>query len=313
MIKFFQEVNNIMDKYINQFNQIDDLLVKENVLLKNYTTFEVGGPADLFLIPQKVEALQKLTKIINNNDINYFVLGKGSNIIVGDKGYRGIIIYTGQLDKISVIDNRVVAQSGATLKNIADVALKNSLTGIEFACGIPGSLGGAVFMNAGAYGGEMKDVIVKAQFVNQNGDLIELDKTELKLEYRTSILQKENPDWAVADVTIELKKSKPDKIKAKMEELHHKRWSKQPMELPSAGSIFKRPEGHYTGALIEDAEMKGYQIGGAQVSTKHAGFIVNKDNASAEDIIRLIQKIKEEVYKISGVQLEVEPRFLGEF
>src|SRR6056297_983675 len=311
MIKFFQEVNNIMDKYINQFNQIDDLLVKENVLLKNYTTFEVGGPADLFLIPQKVEALQKLTKIINNNDINYFVLGKGSNIIVGDKGYRGIIIYTGQLDKISVIDNRVVAQSGATLKNIADVALKNSLTGIEFACGIPGSLGGAVFMNAGAYGGEMNDVIKKVTAINSKGDQVSLDNKDLNLSYRNSIFQ--NSNYIIYDVVLKLENGNQQEIKKQMDKLNKKREQKQPLEYPSAGSSFKRPEGYYTGPLIEKANMKGYQIGGAQVSKKHAGFIINKDNATAKDIVNLIKKIQEEVYKISGVKLKPEPKFLGEF
>src|SRR6056297_503994 len=311
MIKFFQEVNNIMDKYINQFNQIDDLLVKENVLLKNYTTFEVGGPADLFLIPQKVEALQKLTKIINNNNLNYFVLGKGSNIIVGDKGYRGIIIYTGHLNEISVKGNKILAQSGATLKDIAEVAKENSLTGFEFASGIPGSLGGAVFMNAGAYGGEMNDVIKEVSAFDENGHKVVLPKNKLKLSYRNSIFQDNN--YIIFDALLKLQKGKKDKIIAKMNELNQKRENKQPLEYPSAGSSFKRPEGHYTGPLIEKADMKGYQIGGAQVSKKHAGFIVNKGNATAKDIINLIEKVKEEVYKISGVQLEVEPRFLGEF
>ena len=301
---------NILTNKLEKINYLD---LEKNKNLAEYASFKVGGPADLFLAPKKIAALKELMPLIVESAIPYFILGKGSNLIISDKGYRGIIIYTGSLNHYQLQENQITAESGLELKEIADLAYKNSLSGFEFAAGIPGSLGGAIYMNAGAYGGEMKDVIVKAQFVNQNGDLIELDKTELKLEYRTSILQKENPDWAVADVTIELKKSKPDKIKAKMEELHHKRWSKQPMELPSAGSIFKRPPGHYTGPLIEKAKMKGYQIGGAQVSKKHAGFIVNKGNATSEDIINLIEEVKEEVYKISGVQLEVEPRFLGEF
>lgn len=308
-----------MEKYsdinslTNKLEKINYLRLEKNKNLAEFASFKVGGPADLFLRPEKISALKELMPLIVESEIPYFILGKGSNLIISDQGYRGIIIYTGSLNHYQLNGNRITAESGLELKEIADLACKNSLSGFEFAAGIPGSLGGALYMNAGAYGGELKDVIVKAQFVNQNGDLIELDKAELKLEYRTSILQKEKPDWIAVNVTIELQKSEVDKIKAKMDELHNKRWSKQPMELPSAGSIFKRPEGHYTGPLIEEAEMKGYQIGGAQVSTKHAGFIVNKDNASAQDIINLIEKVKEEVYKISGVQLEVEPRFLGEF
>ncbi|TDO73056.1 UDP-N-acetylmuramate dehydrogenase [Halanaerobium saccharolyticum] len=297
----------------NKLEKINYLKLEKNKNLAEFASFKVGGPADLFLRPEKITALKKLMPLIVNSRIPYFILGKGSNLIISDKGYRGIIIYTGSLNHYQFEDNQITAECGLELKEIADLACENSLGGFEFAAGIPGSLGGALYMNAGAYGGEMKDVIVKAQFIDQNGKLIELSKTELKLEYRTSILQKEEPDWIAVNVTIELKKTKKSLIKAKMDELHNKRWSKQPMDLPSAGSIFKRPPGHYTGPLIEKAKMKGFQIGGAQVSTKHAGFIVNKDHATAEDIVNLIEKVKEEVYKISGVQLEVEPRFLGEF
>ncbi|MDZ7671652.1 MAG: UDP-N-acetylmuramate dehydrogenase [Halanaerobiales bacterium] len=300
-----------MNEYINEFNQINDLIVKENVPLKKYTTFEVGGPADLFLVPKNSKALKKLTKIIKTNNLNYFVLGKGSNIIVGDKGYRGIIIYTGQLNNIEVFDNKIVAQSGATLKKLSDTALENSLTGIEFACGIPGSLGGAVFMNAGAYGGEMNNIIKTATAVNNNGQEITFKNEELNLSYRNSIFQDNN--YIILKAVIQLKKGNQQEIKKQIDTLNKKREQKQPLEYPSAGSSFKRPEGYYTGPLIEKANMKGYQIGGAQVSKKHAGFIINKDNATAEDIVNLIKKIQEEVYKISGVELEPEPKFLGEF
>jgi UDP-N-acetylmuramate dehydrogenase len=308
-MKKYSDINSLT----NKLEKINYLRLEKNKNLAEFASFKVGGPADLFLRPEKISALKELMPLIVESEIPYFILGKGSNLIISDKGYRGIIIYTGSLNHYQLNGNQITAEAGLELKEIADLACENSLSGFEFAAGIPGSLGGALYMNAGAYGGELKDVIVKAQFVNQNGNLIELDKAELKLEYRTSILQKENPDWIAVNVTIELHKSEADKIKAKMDKLHNKRWSKQPMEFPSAGSIFKRPEGHYTGPLIEEAKMKGYQIGGAQVSTKHAGFIVNKDNASAQDIINLIEKVKKEVYKISGVQLEVEPRFLGEF
>ncbi|RAK04877.1 UDP-N-acetylmuramate dehydrogenase [Halanaerobium saccharolyticum] len=308
-MKTLSDINSLT----NKLKKINYLQVEKNKSLAEFASFKVGGPADLFLTPEKVSALKELMPLIVNSNIPYFILGKGSNLIISDKGYRGIIIYTGSLNHYQVEARQITAECGLELKEIADLAYKNSLGGFEFAAGIPGSLGGALYMNAGAYGGEMKDVIVKAQFINQRGKLIELNKSELKLEYRTSILQKEDPDWAAVNVTIELKRSEKKLIKAKMDELHNKRWSKQPMELPSAGSIFKRPPGHYTGPLIEKAKMKGFQIGGAQVSTKHAGFIVNKGNATAEDIVNLIEKVKAEVYKISGVQLEVEPRFLGEF
>ena len=307
------EKHSDINSLTNKLEKINYLRVEKNKNLAEYASFKVGGPADIFLTPKKTAALKELMPLIIESDIPYFILGKGSNLIISDKGYRGIIIYTGSLNHYQLEENKITAECGLELKEIADLACENSLSGFEFAAGIPGSLGGALYMNAGAYGGELKDVIVKAQFVNQKGDLIELDKNELKLEYRSSILQKENPDWIAVSVTIELQKSEADKIQAKMDELHNKRWSKQPMDLPSAGSIFKRPPGHYTGPLIEEAKMKGYQIGGAQISTKHAGFIVNKDQATAEDIVNLIEKVKEEVYKISGVQLEVEPRFLGEF
>lgn len=297
----------------NKLEKINSLKVEKNKNLAEFASFKVGGPADIFLTPQNVEAVKKLMPPVIESEFPYFILGKGSNLIISDKGYRGIIIYTGELNNYQLKSNLIKAQTGLELKEIADLALENSLSGFEFAAGIPGSLGGALFMNAGAYGGEIKDVILKAEFVDHNGQLIELNKSDLKLAYRTSILQEDNPDWIAVNVSLELKKSDPEKIKAKMNELHKRRWSKQPMELPSAGSIFKRPPGHYTGPLIEKAKMKGYQIGGAQVSTKHAGFIVNKGNATSEDIINLIEKVKEEVYKVSGVHLEVEPRFLGEF
>lgn len=310
MIKFFLEVS-IMSKIIDELAQIQNLKLEQNVMLKKYTTFKVGGPADIFITPRTEQALKSLTRIINESEQSYFVLGKGSNIIVGDKGYDGVIIYTGQLDKIKVDNNTIVAQSGATLKDIAEIAQDHSLTGMEFASGIPGSLGGAVFMNAGAYGGEMNDIIQKVSAVDQKGQKKVMPKKELNLSYRSSIFQ-EN-EYIILDAFLELKKGKKENIRAKMDKLERKRKNKQPLEYPSAGSSFKRPEDHYTGPLIEKANMKGYQIGGAQVSEKHAGFIINKGNATAQDIIKLIQKIQKEVYAISGVKLKPEPKFLGKF
>ncbi len=291
--------------------KINSLKTDKNKILAPYTSFKVGGPADLFVEAETVESLQRALPLIVKSGLPYFVLGKGSNLITSDRGYRGVIIYTGSLRNYTVHDNTVEAQSGLLLSELADICCNTSLSGLEFASGIPGSLGGAVYMNAGAYGGEMKDVIKKAELLQQNGEIIELSNQELQLDYRNSILQSEN--YIVTSVTLELKSGNKEKIQKQIDELHDKRWSKQPMEWPSAGSIFKRPPGHYTGPLIEKAGMKGHQIGGAQVSTKHAGFIVNKGNATSDDIINLIEKVKKEVYKISGVRLEVEPRFLGEF
>lgn len=300
-----------MEKIIDKLNKIENLIVEKNVPLKKYTTFQVGGPADIFLTPQNEKSLINLTKLIQNFNKPYFILGKGSNIIVGDKGYRGIIIYTGNLDNTIVTGQNIKAQSGATLKDIADIALEASLTGLEFASGIPGSLGGAVYMNAGAYGGEMSDVIHQVSAIDKNGQRIIFKKEELNLSYRNSIFQDNN--YIILDALLNLQEGIQDQIKAKMNKLNRKRKNKQPLEYPSAGSSFKRPEGHYTGPLIEKANMKGHQIGGAQVSEKHAGFIINKDNATAKDIVKLIQKVQDEVYKISGVKLKPEPKFLGKF
>jgi UDP-N-acetylmuramate dehydrogenase len=296
-----------------KLEKINYLKVEENVKLKNFISFKVGGPADLFLTPKNIMAVQQLMPLVKSSNLPYFILGKGSNLIASDKGYRGIIIYTGELNNYNIKNNNIEAETGIELEELADIALNESLSGLEFASGIPGSLGGALYMNAGAYNGEMKDIIKSAVFVNYQGKIIEKENKDLDLHYRTSILQNKNNDWFAVKVILALKKDSKKNIKAKMDKLHQKRWNKQPMELPSAGSIFKRPPGHYTGALIEKAGLKGCQIGGAQVSNKHAGFIVNKENATAQDIINLIEKIKTEVYKNSGVQLEVEPRFLGEF
>jgi UDP-N-acetylmuramate dehydrogenase len=300
---------NSLTKKLEKINYLE---VEENTKLKNYTSFKVGGPAKLFLSPKKINAVQQLMPLVISSKLPYFILGKGSNLIVSDKGYRGIIIYTGELNSYNIRNNVIEAETGLELEKLADIALAESLSGLEFASGIPGSLGGALYMNAGAYNGEMKDIIKSAFLVNSQGEIIEKNNKDLKLDYRTSILQKKN-NWFAVKVILALKIDAREKIKSKMDKLHKKRWNKQPMELPSAGSIFKRPPGHFTGVLIEKANLKGYQIGGAQVSEKHAGFIVNKGNATAKDIINLIEKIKKDVYENSGVQLEVEPRFLGEF
>jgi UDP-N-acetylmuramate dehydrogenase len=294
-----------------KLKSIEDLEVKLDQPLKKYTTFKVGGPSDIFLIPSTPQALQKILSVINNINIPLFILGKGSNIIVSDKGFRGIVIYTGQLDNIQAVDTQLIAQTGATLEELADKALEVGLSGLEFASGIPGSLGGGLYMNAGAYGGEIKNVIEEVTCFNYQGKKITLSREELDLSYRSSVLQDKN--LVAAKAKFELTEEKPEKIKTKMNELNDKRWAKQPMEMPSAGSIFKRPENHYPGALVEEAGLKGTKIGGAQVSEKHAGFIVNLGSATAQDIKQLIEKVQQKVYEHSGVKLKTEPKFIGDF
>lgn len=299
--------NNIMKK----LEKINNLKIDYNVPLKDYTSFKVGGPADIFLAPETPVALQKSLKSLSSEEISVFILGKGSNIIVGDRGIRGIVIYTGKLNQVEISENKIIAEAGITLSSLANKALEAGLTGLEFASGIPGTLGGALYMNAGAYGGEMKDVVTEADLFDYTGKEINLKKEELSLSYRHSIIQEKK--LVITRVHLELKPGNRKKIKSRMQELNEKRREKQPLEWPSAGSSFKRPRGYYAGPLIEKAGMKGTRIGDAQVSEKHAGFIINLGNATASDILKLIKKVQQEVYKNSGVKLEPEPKFIGQF
>lgn len=300
-------VRHIITKKLEKINGLN---LKENVKMKDYTSFKVGGEADLFLTPKNKEALAKALEYINHTNIPFFVLGSGSNIIVSDKGFRGIVIHLEDLNNVKINNNKIIAQTGIKLSNLANKAKEAELTGLEFASGIPGSLGGALFMNAGAYGGEMKDVVENVLVVNYKGEFKKINAEKLNLSYRNSILQKEN--LIAIEATIKLKKGKKEKIAAKMKELNKKRKQKQPLDWPSAGSIFKRPENDYAGRLIEEAGMKGFNIGDAQVSKKHAGFIINKGQATAKEIKELIEKVRKKVYNKSGVYLEIEPKFIGE-
>ncbi|MFP4662567.1 MAG: UDP-N-acetylmuramate dehydrogenase [Halanaerobiales bacterium] len=299
------------DSFSKELDKIDELEVKYNISIKAYTSFKIGGPVDIFAVPHSITALQKLLCTIYKNKMNFFILGKGSNIIVADKGYRGIVIYTGELKKVRIENNLLSAEAGITLATLANKALAAGLTGLEFASGIPGTLGGALFMNAGAYGGEMKDVVKDALLLDYSGDEINLDSQQLKLSYRYSILQEKK--LIAVKVNLKLKAGSKKEIKEKMKTLNRKRKEKQPLEWPSAGSIFKRPTGYYSGPLIENAGLKGLRVGDAQISTKHAGFIINLGNATAADVKALIEKVQEVVHQKNGVKLEVEPRFIGEF
>lgn len=284
--------------------------VKINALMKEHINFEVGGPADILLIPSKVEQIIESIKICKENNIPYFVMGNGSNLLVKDGGIRGVVIKLTGLTNLEVNETEIKADCGVMLKELSDKALENSLTGLEFACGIPGSVGGAVFMNAGAYNGEIKNVIKEAQVITSSGEIVTLSKDELELGYRTSNVMRDNS--IVINATFKLEKGNKEEIKETIDDLTQKREEKQPLEYPSAGSTFKRPEGYFAGKLIQDSGLKGYSIGGAAVSSKHSGFVINKDNATAKDILDLIAYIQAEVKKQFGVELHTEVRIIGE-
>lgn len=280
--------------------------------MKSHTTFRVGGPADWLVTPEEEEQVRELVKVLRKEKIPYYVIGNGSNLLVGDKGYRGVVIQLYKnMSEIRVEGNTIYAQAGALLSKIAAEALSCGLTGLEFASGIPGTLGGAVMMNAGAYGGEMKHVLKGALALTPEGDFKVLPVEQMELGYRSSIFSK-NGD-VVLNAEMELKTGDPEEIRAYMDELKEKRVTKQPLEYPSAGSTFKRPEGYFAGKLIQDAGLRGFQVGGAQVSEKHCGFVINKGNATAADILSLIGQVADKVEAEFGIRLEPEVKQIGEF
>lgn len=293
------------------------ILESENVLkdelMKKHTTFRVGGPADWLVTPTEEQQIREVVNLLRTENVPYYVMGNGSNLLVGDKGYRGVIIQLGKnLSQIRMTEEGVLyAQAGALLSKIAAEALAQSLTGFEFASGIPGTLGGAVMMNAGAYGGEMKHVLKDALALTANGELRVLPVEQMELGYRTSIFA-QNGD-IVLSAQIRLQEGSPEEIRAYMDELKEKRITKQPLEYPSAGSTFKRPEGYFAGKLIEDTGLRGFQVGGAQVSEKHCGFVINKEQATAADILSLIEQVSDRVEAKFGVRLEPEVKRIGEF
>ena len=278
--------------------------------MKEHVNFKVGGPADILLIPSKVEQIIESIKICKDNNIPYFVIGNGSNLLVKDGGIRGVVIKLTGLTNLEVNETEIKADCGVMLKELSDKALENSLTGLEFSCGIPGTVGGAVFMNAGAYDGEIKNVIKEAQVITSSGEIVTMSKDELELGYRTSNIKDEG--YIVVSATFELTKGNYEKIETRINELTKKREEKQPLEYPSAGSTFKRPEGYFAGKLIQDAGLKGFSIGGAAVSGKLSGFVINKGGATAKDILDVISHVQEEVKKQFGVELQTEVRIIGE-
>ena len=280
--------------------------------MSRHTTFKIGGPADYFLMPDKGTDVGRIVKICKESGIPYFILGNGSNLLVGDGGYRGAVIQIYKnMSSVTVEGTEIIAQAGALLSSVAAAAKNASLTGFEFAGGIPGTMGGAVVMNAGAYGGEMKDVLTEVTVMDDEGEIITLPADKLELGYRTSIIK--TAGYIVLEAKLQLKEGDPEVIRETMKDLTIRRTTKQPLEYPSAGSTFKRPEGYFAGKLIMDSGLAGYQVGGAQVSEKHCGFVINAGGATARDVRTLMDDVRDVVYKKYGVTLEPEVKFLGDF
>lgn len=301
---FYQNLKNILKE--------EQILIEEP--LAKHTTFQIGGPAEFLLLPENNNQVATLFKLCKEKNMPFYVIGNGSNLLVSDKGYRGTIIKIGQnMSNIVIQESDCLVQAGAgvLLSKLASVIAEHELTGFEFASGIPGSLGGAVTMNAGAYDGEIKDSIIGATVVDQLGNIIFLDKEELQLRYRKSIIQDKN--YIVLDASFVFGPGNKEDIRNKMNDLNERRRDKQPLEYPSAGSTFKRPEGYYAGKLIMDAGLRGYRVGNAQVSEKHCGFVINKGGATAADVMKLITEVRQTVFDKFGVMLEPEVRLLGEF
>lgn len=284
--------------------------IKLNESLKKYTMTKLGGAADIFITPGNEEEAVAVIQYAAEQNIPVLMLGNGSNMVVRDGGVRGIVIHFNQLDEIKIEGTTVFAQAGALIKDVSKLAAKNCLTGFEFACGIPGSIGGAMAMNAGAYGGEIKDVIVSCKVVTRQGEVLTLSKDELELSYRKSIIAEKQ--YFVLHSIFELQVGVQEEIDAKIADLTFQRESKQPLEYPSAGSVFKRPPGHFAGKLIQDSGLQGKGVGGAEVSTKHAGFIINKNNATATDYIKTIEMVQRVVKDNFGIDLETEVKIVGE-
>jgi len=290
--------------------EIKEGIIKIDEPLSKYTMTKLGGPADLLVVPSNSEETEATVRYAYGNDIPLLLLGNGSNMVVRDGGVRGIALHLSKLNAIQVNGTSLHAESGADIIDVSRRAAAASLTGLEFACGIPGSVGGAMAMNAGAYGGEIKDVIVKVTVLTKTGEKIVLTKEELELGYRQSIITKEG--YFVLSADFDLVKGEKKDIDAKVADLTCQRESKQPLEYPSAGSVFKRPPGYFAGKLIQDCDLQGKGYGGAEVSTKHAGFIVNKGDATASDYIRTIEMVKAKVKQVFGVELELEVKIVGE-
>ena len=302
--------------------ELNNIMGQENVCekepMKNHTTFRIGGPADILVCPETDSSLIKGIRLCQSREVPFYIIGNGSNLLVGDRGFRGVIFkICKNLNAVTMEESDtgetlyVKAGAGCMLAKLAKEVSAAGYTGFEFATGIPGTLGGAAAMNAGAYGGEMKDIIKTVTVLTPDGEELVLGNEELELGYRTSIIAKKG--YIVLEAVVSLEKGSREAIKARMDELKVQRTTKQPLEYPSAGSTFKRPEGHFAGKLIQDAGLRGFQVGGAQVSEKHCGFVINKDNATAADVLELMRQVSAIVKEKFGVDLEPEVKRLGEF
>ena len=298
----------------NFYDKLNNVIAKDSILtdepMSRHTTFRVGGPADFFVTPKAKEEVRDVIRICKEAGMPYYIIGNGSNLLVSDAGYRGVIVQIyKEMNEVKVEGDLVKAQAGALLSGIAAKALGAELSGFEFASGIPGTIGGACVMNAGAYGGEMKDVLESVTVLTGEGKIIELGRNELELGYRTSVIAKKG--YIVLGAVLKLERGDGEKIKTYMDELKEKRVTKQPLEYPSAGSVFKRPVGYFAGTMIEQCGLKGKTVGGAMVSPKHAGFIVNTGDATCQDVLDLISLIQTTVKEQTGIMLECEIRAIG--
>lgn len=295
-------------KKLTSILDIKDIEIDE--LMKNHTSFKVGGPVDILVTPENFQQVRDTIKLCKDNNVPYYIIGNGSNLLVKDGGIRGVVIKLCKLNEIKVDGERIIIESGVELKTVSNCALEHSLTGFEFACGIPGSIGGAIAMNAGAYNGEISHVVESTKTIDNDGNIRILSKEELELGYRISSILKHG--YTVLEVTLKLEQGEYEKIKNRIDDLNKRRGEKQPLEYPSAGSTFKRPEGYFAAKLIEDTGLKGTAIGGAEVSQKHSGFIINKGNATARDILNLIKLVQDKVKEKFNVELCTEVRIIGE-
>lgn len=297
-----------LDNLTNRLSELKIEYVKDEPM-RRHTTFKIGGNADVLVKVKSIDELKQVLLLAREFDTPYFVLGKGSNLLVSDKGIEGMVISLAGINDITINGNRVVCGAGASLRSVCVAVQKASLSGLEFAYGIPGTIGGALYMNAGAYGGEMSQVTMSATALDSLGNETVLSLTDMQLGYRTSVFK--NSELIITSVSFELKEGNKENIKAAMDDFFARRQDKQPLEFPSAGSTFKRPEGYFAGALIEQNNLKGASVGGAQVSKKHAGFVINTGGATCDDVLSLIQNIKDVVKNSDGVTLEPEVIFVG--
>ncbi len=303
-------MNQALKEYITSILPAENIRFGEP--MSRHTSFQTGGEAEIFVEVDGETQLSKLLSYLRKTENPYFLLGNGTNLLVSDKGYDGVVIQIGKrMSRLAVQGERIYAQAGAPLTQVAKTACENGLSGMEFASGIPGSIGGAVVMNAGAYDGEMKQIVESVTVLNGEGEEMELDCDTMEFGYRSSVIR--DRPFVVTEVVLKLQKGEPESIRAKMEDFAKRRREKQPLEYPSAGSVFKRPEGYFAGKLIMDSGLRGCRIGGAQVSEKHCGFIINRGNATSEDIAELMEEIQERVKERFGVSLEPEIVKLGVF